>query len=353
MTENEFDQALADLQSESKPVTRQILARLSDASRSESEAFGRCLAQIGEQRRRDILTHMIEYAEESFEMDFVTLFKRCLGDSDAVVRRLAIEGLWEYEGPDLISPLLRLISGDADAMVRAAAATSAGRFLYLAECDELDAQRGEQIRTTLEGVVANAAEDIEVVRRAIESLAYINDDALRDTIQWAYRHTDPRMRESALFAMGRSADSFWETIVIQELDSASPAMRYEATRACGELQLKSAVARLIELAEAADREVQAMAIWALGQIGGDRALKALEKWANSDDEALTEAASTALDEAGLSSQPLDLFVHQFSGLDLRTTEELEESEEDEEDERDGDEFDMDDNEWDDDVLDLV
>ncbi len=351
MTESEFEQALADLQAEDRPVTRQILAQLSDASRAESESFSRRLAQMSAERKREIMSRMVEYAEESFEMDFVALFKRCLSDRDPLVRRLAIEGLWEYEGPDLVSPLLRMISGDADVAVRAAAAISAGRFLFLAECDELDAQRGEQLREALERVVANSDEDVEVVRRAIESLAYINDDALRDTIQWAYRHADHRMRESALFAMGRSADSFWETIVLKELDSASPAMRYEATRASGELQLKSAVARLIELGEGADREIQAMAIWALGQIGGDRAQKALEKWANSDDEALNEAAAAALDEVGLSSQSLDLFVHQFSGLDLRTTEELDEVED--EDEDGNEDLDLADEEWDDDALDLV
>jgi HEAT repeat protein len=96
--------------------------------------------------------------------------------------------------------------------------------------------------------------------------------------------------------MGRSADTRWEQEVQQELYSTAPEMRYEAARACGELQLSDAVSMLEELTEDADFEVQQAAIWALGQIGGDRARKILEYYAHASDEALRSAANAAIQE---------------------------------------------------------
>jgi HEAT repeat protein len=104
------------------------------------------------------------------------------------------------------------------------------------------------------------------------------------------------MRISAVFAMGRSADTRWEQEVQQELFSTAPEMRYEAARACGELQLSDTVSMLEELTEDADIEVQQAAIWALGQIGGDRAREILEYYAHASDEALRSAANAAIEE---------------------------------------------------------
>ena len=45
------------------------------------------------------------------------------------------------------------------------------------------------------------------------------------------------MRQSALFAMGRTADSRWAKVVLSELESHEPAMRFEAAQAAGEMGL--------------------------------------------------------------------------------------------------------------------
>jgi HEAT repeat protein len=96
--------------------------------------------------------------------------------------------------------------------------------------------------------------------------------------------------------MGRSADSRWEQDVKRELFSINPEMRYEAARACGELQVSEAVSMLEELTEDTDTEVQEAAIWALGQIGGDRAREILEHYCHVGDEALRSAAEAAIEE---------------------------------------------------------
>jgi HEAT repeat protein len=73
-------------------------------------------------------------------------------------------------------------------------------------------------------------------------------------------------------------------------------MRYEAARACGELQLHDTVTELEELTDDVDPEVQEAAIWALGQIGGDRARQILERHCSATDEVIRTAAEDALSE---------------------------------------------------------
>jgi hypothetical protein len=115
-------------------------------------------------------------------------------------------------------------------------------------------------------------------------------------ISAAYAAPEEKVRISAIFAMGRSADSRWARQVCQELSSPNPELRYEAARACGELQLSEAVSELEELADDADREVQEAALWALGQIGGEKARQILERYCHTQDEATRTAAEAALDE---------------------------------------------------------
>lgn len=345
---SDFERALRELMAEDEPLARRTLINLSGPSRAENEAFFAAWKGISVRRKREIMARMVELAEENFEIDYVLIFRGCLNDSDPVVRRYAVEGLWEDECPDLVEPLVRLLRSDPDVGVRAAAAMSLGRFVYLAECDELDPRQGARIREALEGAIDSPTEDLEVVRRAIESIAFINDDRARRLIDRAYAHEDERMRQSAVFAMGRSADVFWADTVLAELSASSPGMRYEAARACGELQLRRAVPQLIQLVQDPDREVQGMAVWALGQIGGKRARMILSHLVESEDEVLASAALEALDEMEFATRPLDLFVHELGDDDFA----LELAAEDEEDFLDDDADIDDDEEWADDVLSL-
>ena len=117
------------------------------------------------------------------------------------------------------------------------------------------------------------------------------------------------MQASAIFAMGRNADKYWHDRVIAELDNANIEIRFEAARACGELEATEAVSKLITLIEDddTDLEVQETAIWALGRIGGSTAREALEKYLYSETEALALAAEEALEELNLFSASFDMF----------------------------------------------
>lgn len=268
--------------------------------------------------RRELIQTLSEMAEADYELDFAACFRLALFDTDPQVRMVAIEGLWEDEDVRLIPSFCQLLLEDEYAQVRAAAAQALARFILLGELKKIRPRPFEMAHQALLAAHRKAGEDLEVRRRTLEALAYLGTQEIVALIEQAYASPDESLRISAIFAMGRNADRRWANIVRKELQSLNPAMRYEATRACGEMELRAAVRELIYLIEDVDPEVQQMALWSLGQIGGDLARRTLERYAHADNEALSEAAQEALAE-------LDFF-HGDSARFFAPPEALEESE---------------------------
>ncbi len=245
--------------------------------------------------RQHLVTLFAGIAEADFEVDFGAIFRIGLEDTDAQVRTTAVEGLWEDQDVHLVPPLIERLYDEATS-VRAAAAMSLGRFVLLGEMGKTRPDPFSQAYEALLTTCQNTAELYEVRRRALESLSYVDTEDVVALIHAAYEAPQEKMRVSAVFAMGHSADTRWATHVKQELLSPNPELRYEAARACGELQLSDTVAELEELTEDVDLEVQEAALWALGQVGGDKARQILLYCCESDCEATRTAAEAALDE---------------------------------------------------------
>jgi HEAT repeat protein len=287
------------------------LYMLSRVDRPSMELLEQVWPTIPTQRRRDIMQELVEISEANFEVYFDPVFLFGLGDEDAEVRAASINGLWEHENPALIVPLIHLLRADPAVIVRAAAAIGLGRFLNLCELEQLEQNQATLIKEALLETIHTPREDIEVRRRALESIAYSSDTDVSQIIENAYYDENEKMQVSALFAMGRNADSVWVPQVVAELDSPNSELRFEAARACGELEAGKAVQKLIELVEQdPDLEVQEMAIWALGRIGGPAAREALEMYVESDVEALALAAEEAIDELNLFGGD-DLLMYDF------------------------------------------
>jgi len=279
---------------------------LSALGRKEMELFACRWPPIGVARRRQITRTLVEIAEANFEVDFSNIFRFALQDEDEEVRAHAIDGLWEDENPTLADSLLKMLSADPSIMVRACAATGLGRFVLEAELEELEEELGRRIVKALRQVIEDRHEALEVRRRAVEAISFSGEEGIKEIIQEAYRHPAEKMRISAIFSMGRSADPDWGPAIIIELDNANLEVRFEAARACGELELKEAVPGLVRLILDFDREVQQAAIYALGQIGGQEARRALQLCCESDDEVIAAAADEALDELEFASGIFDI-----------------------------------------------
>lgn len=275
---------------------RASLYYLSNLDSQEAERVREVWAELPADLRAESASWLVKMAEADFTLNFNEIFRMAIEDEDARVRKVAIEGLWEDEDVRLVPRLTQRLQEDESVGVRAAAAKSLGRFILLGELKKIRSKPRQMAYEVLVEAHRMQNEDIEVQRRALESLAYVGDDTVVAAIDRSYASPREKIRISAVFAMGKSADNRWEQEVQQELFSTNPEMRYEAARACGELQLSDAVSMLDELTEDTDTEVQEAAIWALGQIGGDRAREILEHYCQVSDEALRSAAEAAVTE---------------------------------------------------------
>jgi HEAT repeat protein len=282
------------------------LTFLSDLGSSERADFRENWPSLPIDRRRFIVHELVQIAEDNIDLDFRHVFLVALEDRDPEVRTTAVEGLYEDESRLLLGRLLDMLRRDPDDGVREAVARALGRFTYLAQCTDKLGASGDILRQALLDAATNLDEDTDVRRRAIEALGYyIGDPQVEALIAEAYEGGGVRA-ESALFAMGRSLDERWQQVVLDELESSRPAMRYEAARAAGEMTLAEALPFLTRLVGDRDTEVRLAAIWSLGQIGGKPAREALQKALQSKEPAIREAAQEAMDEIAFNADPLSV-----------------------------------------------
>jgi HEAT repeat protein len=297
---------LKDLRDSGEPLVVSKLVNLSDLSKEEMEAFRSVWPRIAVARRREIVERLVELTEDNFELDYVEIFRLCLTDGDGPVRAKAIEGLSECEERSLLDPLISLLHGDLEGSVRAAAAAALGTFAMLAEFGELKGNDVEKVEKALLTAFSNKKEQTDVRCRALESISMMSRPQVEIMIRQAYQSNDPEFRASALCAMGRTCNSDWLSILLQELGNPSAQLRFEAARACAELEADDAVPRLIELTRDDDAQVRLSAIEALGRIGGNEAKQALQECRDGTDDAISEAAEDALDEMKFWEDPFAL-----------------------------------------------
>jgi HEAT repeat protein len=285
----------------SSSLSRSQLYLLSHLTRDELSLLADRWPTIATTRRRQIMEALVQIAEVNFTVDFNAIFRLGLLDQDADVRAQSVDGLWEDRNPGLVDALLDLLGSDPSILVRAAAATGLGRFVLMAELEELEEETGQRVVQALWDVIEDQKEALEPRRRAVESISYSGAAGVEKLIARAYQDSVEKMRISAIFSMGRSADQAWGPTVLGELENTNPEMRFEAARACGELELTEAVPSLISMIGDTDREVQQAAIYALGKIGGQEARRALRLCCESEDEVIAAAGEEALGELELTA----------------------------------------------------
>ncbi len=255
--------------------------------------------------RQQVMRQVLETSESNFELDYRTFAIHGLHDPDPMVRETAIETLWEDETLEVMRLLIAAVGQDRSAEVRAAAASALGRFILAGELGSIHEEAAVLAQNAIIAALENAHEEIGVRRRALEAIANCGHPLVEGAIRTAYEHSDPRMRISAVFAMGRTCDDRWRDYVLDELNSKIPEMLYEAVRAAGELELLEAVPTLGRLILNEDREVKETAVWSLGEIGGREAIRILEAAAEvaeeNDDDDLLEAIEDALSNANFGS----------------------------------------------------
>ncbi len=301
--ELELQETLAHLQDSSQSFSNRQLVNLSDLSAEGVSLFDSTWQHLDTARKRALLSRLKELSEDNVEYNYTTILKHALSDPDAVVRREAIEGLWEDDEPSLIRPLLHIFAGDASESVREAAAIALGRFAVMAECRKIDEENISRLSQPLLKVFNDAREPLQVRRKALEAVAPISQSEVTQAIWSAYRQDEPELKASAVKAMGLNCDLLWLPTVIQELNDENPEVRYEAAQAAGALGETEAAAPLIELLGDLDPEVRLAAVQALGDIGGAEAKRALRHTLRHKEQAMRDAAAAALSEIEVFEEP--------------------------------------------------
>src|SRR4051812_27054215 len=111
-----------------RTLSHATLAKLSGLSRQQLDDFMPTWSGLDADERRRAIRTLIDLAEDNVELDYSDLFRRLIGDPDAGVRSLAIEGLWEDDRAGTADLLVKTAQEDADEGVRAAAVAGLGRF---------------------------------------------------------------------------------------------------------------------------------------------------------------------------------------------------------------------------------
>jgi HEAT repeat protein len=294
--------ALAAMREGDLSLTR--LGRLSDLSRDGARILAQEWTSLPERVRIDIVRHCDELSEDRVDLDFRRALQVALDDPSAVVRQMAIAGLWEDDSRDLMERLVQILRSDESPDVRAEAALALGRFAQRAADGSLEDDATRMLRGEL--FHAATSEDIPYVvqRRALESLGPFAEDAdVAATVSEAFHSGDHGLQCSAVYAMGHSLDARWLPTILGELENEDPELRFEAARAAGLLGSADALPLLLEAARDDDAEVRHAAISAVGQIGGRGAVRVLERLAEDAGEADLELIDAALEEGNTLLQP--------------------------------------------------
>lgn len=293
-----FKTVLDALLDESQPFPPQYLHRLSDITTDDLEQLKNIWLNINANRRETLMEDLEDLADSDTVVMFDPIAAFALSDPDPRVRERALGMLWESQDVKLLPAISGMLVEDPEPAVRAAAASALGAYVYIGELEEMPAEELHKVEEQLLSVT-NGSDQTLVRRRALEALGFSSRPEVPGLIQSAYDGNQNDWLASALFAMGRSADTRWEAQVLKNLNNQDSTVQVEAVRAAGNLELSAARIPLLEMLEGyedMDEDVLAATIWSLSQIGGEAVQGALESlYENIEDEDLVDYLDLALE----------------------------------------------------------
>jgi len=331
--------ALMDLEHQ---VPAQMLYEFSDLDAKEQAELAKVWHQIPLQRRQTFMQDLVSLADNDDMLMFEGTARVALEDEDSDVLISAIDLLFEAEDCRLVPLYLRLLADQSRSeLVRAAAANALGPYVYLGETEKIKSHLLLEIEESLLKSYREDSSDL-VQRRALEALGYSGRSEVPALLRKAVAMRDELWLESAMFAMGRSADEQWEEQILENLEHENVAVRIQAVHAAGELGLSKARKTLLKgIDSVVDESLRHEIIWALAMIGGDgveRKLESLMKNADSDEEAAFIDDAIELLNFTEGSENFELFAmpwqegedHQHEEIDLDDEDYLDDQDFDEE-----------------------
>ncbi len=306
--DRELEELFSLLRDEEQLLPIEELSALSDLATRQLDRFSNCWHSLSPHRRRTLLATLGQQADEQIELLFDNINRLALGDPNPNVRKIAIGNLSESTDPSLLPLFLIALNEDDSLEVRTAAADALGRFVLLTELDDSSLVESNQIVDDLL-ITLKSSIPPTLHRACIESLGFSSREDAQAIIADAYHTGDEESKESAVLAMGRSANPVWRPEILEELNHPSPQIRAVAARAAGELELHDATQPLVELLEDVSDDVVHIAIWSLGQLSSDAARSSLlEIQASALDPETVKKADEALENLAFLEGTPDLLI---------------------------------------------
>ena len=179
-----------------------------------------------------------------------------------------------------------------------------GNSPYWCRRGKLLARDRDTLHDSLMEILENPDQPLEVRRRSLEAIAPLNTSKIQELVTWAYDSDDIDLKSSSIYAMGRTGELSWLPVLLRELESREPSIRYESAHACGELGEEDAIPHLIPLLQDDDYQVQLASVNALGKIGGSMAKKVLVNCIREGDAVLEDAAKAELENLEFLEDPM-------------------------------------------------
>jgi len=262
-----IDNVIEELLDEDTTILPKNLTRLSDIGGEEITQFQKIWLSISDWRRQALLEELDQLYQVDTLLSFENILRIALDDPSPQIRFIALRCIQEYDVMDLVPDFIHIVEYDDDEELRALAASTLGKYIFLGELGKLSEDKLDRIERCLFGLLK--AEETPLIRRhALESLGFSSSQDVVGHIKDAFESNKTYWVSSALIAMGRSFDSHWEKNVLSVFDHPSPDIRIEAIKAAGELELSNAKKILIDFLNDDDSEIRMAAILALSKIGG-------------------------------------------------------------------------------------
>ena len=285
------------------------LPELSKLNTPEAEEFGQLWFEWSSDRVLEIVDRMVALCDEQPDVEFEAIYKQGLIHVNPDVRISSLKGLEESSDRTLIKPLCEMLTTDSSVEVRTAAAIPLAYLAAMAQTGKLGAKDEIVLKRVLYGVLDDEREVQSVKLKALEAVSIFEDERLALHIESAWSSPDVTARQSSLFAMGRTSDPRWVEHVIPDLEHDVSAIRYEATMAMGELGDEEHLKALQAPLDDEDLTVQLAAISAVERIGGPEAQPQLEQLLVSPEPRVVELVQQAL-QAMKDEEDLDEVVTQ-------------------------------------------
>ena len=198
---------------------------MSSLSEGNIDQFNSAWASISIERKKEILDELTNLSEVDIKMDFSQIFLIGISDKNSLIREASVVGLWESNDRMIIKPLTALIRDDPSNPVRQAAAMTLATFTRRSQEGKLIHRDYQQIRESLLYAIEDESSDIDTKRRSIETIAHLGSSGIEDIIINAHKGYDSKLRQSAIYAMGRTSETRWIKLLIASLDDPDPAIR--------------------------------------------------------------------------------------------------------------------------------